>query len=352
MPSERNDSDGIFAATLLFLIVRRRQIPHPVITPDGGLLYAILNTRLASSVYVILSEAARGRPHPPCRLGTFSRGVDSKAEDVASQGHGAEVADVIEDIGRLVFGGAEDVEEGQKVVGGRDGVVGVGVAVVVDDGFVIALLDGGFYRIVEAVGGWISVLVLSFDAAQVVDNVAASHDEVALLAQAGELLAELVGGVLGDVAVDGELDDGDVGLWEDVDEDAPRAVVDAPAVVDFDVCAEQVRDVAREVCAAGRLVLEGVELRREAVHVVDLARRCGALHERAVRVPVRRDHQDGLGLAEFLEDALPEAVVGVGQFIMVECDHRAAVSDENSGHLFHGDSSFLVVFPIKVSFLY
>ena len=52
------------------------------------------------------------------------------------------------------------------------------------------------------------------------------------------------------------------------------------------------------------------------------------------------------------EDALSEAVVGVGQFIMVECDHRAAVSDENSGHLFHGDSSFLVVFPIKVSFLY
>ena len=343
---------AFFAATLLFLIVRRRQIPHPVITPDGGFLYAMLNTRLASSVYVILSEAARGRPHPPHRLGNFSRGVDSKAEGVACEGHGAEVADVVEDVRRLAFGGAEDVEEGQEVVGGRDGVVGVGVAVVVDDGFVIALLDGGLYRIVEAVGGGISVLVLPFDAAQVVDDVAAAHDEVALLAQAGELLAEFVGGVLCDVAVDGELDDGYVGLWEDVDEDAPRAVVDAPAVVDFDVCAEQVRDVAREVCAAGRLVLEFVELRREAVHVVYLAGLCGALHECAVRVPVRRDHQDGLGLAEFLEDALSEAVVGVGQFIVVECDHRAAVSDENSGHLFHGDSSFLVVFPIKVSFLY
>lgn len=82
------------------------------------------------------------------------------------------------------MGGAEDVEEGQEVVG-------------------------------------VAVLVLPFDAAQVVDDVAAAHDEVALLAQAGELLAELVGGVLGDVAVDGELDDGDVGLGEDVDEDAP-----------------------------------------------------------------------------------------------------------------------------------
>jgi hypothetical protein len=37
---------------------------------------------------------------------------------------------------------------------------------------------------------------------------------------------------------------------------------------------------------------------------------------------------------------------------VVECNHRTAVSNENSGHLFHGDSSFLVVFPIKVSFLY
>ena len=281
------------------------------------MLGAILDTLLAFSVYVILSEAARGRPHPPHRLGIFSSGEGLKAEGVAGQGHGAEVADVVEDIGRLALGGAEDVEEGQEVVGGRDGVVGVGVAVVVDDGFVIALLDGGLYCIVEAVGVGISVFVLPFDAAQVVDDVAAAHDEVALLAQDGELLAELVGSALGDVAVDGELDDGDVGLWEDVDEDAPGAVVDAPAVVDFDVCDEQVRDVAREVCAAGRLVLEFVELRREAVHVVDLARLCGALHERAVRVPVRRDHQDGIGLAEFLEDALSEAVVGVGQFTAV-----------------------------------
>ena len=75
------------------------------------------------------------------------------------------------------------------------------------------------------------MLVLSLDAAQVVDDVAAAHDEVAFLAQAGEPLAEVIGGALCDVAVDGELDDGDVGLWEDVDEDAPRAVVDAPAVV-------------------------------------------------------------------------------------------------------------------------
>lgn len=268
-----------------------------------------------------------------------------EAEGVAGQGHGAEVADVVKGVGELSLGGAEDVEEGQEVVGGRDGVVGVGVAVVVDDGFVIARFDGGFNGGVEAVGGGGAVLVLPLDAAQVVDDVAAAHDEVAFLAQAGESLAELVRLARRDVAVDGELDDGDVGLWEDVDEDAPGAVVDAPAVVDFDVCAEQVRDVAREVCAAGRLVLEFVELRREAVHVVDLARLCGALHERAMRVPVRGDHQDGLGLAEFLEDALPEAVVGVGQFIMVECDHRAAVSDENSGHFFHGNSSFLVVFP-------
>ena len=316
------------------------------------MLGAILDTLLAFSVYVILSEAARGRPHPPHRLGIFSSGEGLKAEGVAGQGHGAEVADVVEDVRRLAFGGAEDVEQGQEMVGRRDGVVGVGVAVEVDDGFVIAHFDGRLDGLVEAVGGGIAVFIFPFDAAQVVDDVAATHDEVALLAQDGELLAELVGGALGDVAVDGELDDGDVGLGEDVDEDAPRAVVDAPAVVDFDVCAEQVRDVAREVCKAGRLVLEFVELRREAVHVVYLAGLCGALHERAMRVPVRGDHQDGLGLAELCKDALSEAAVGFGQFVVVECDHRAAVADEDCGHLFHGVSSFLVGFSIKVWFLY
>ena len=276
--------------------------------------------------------------------------IGLEAEGVAGQGHGAEVTDVVEGVGGLALGGAEDVEQGQEVVGGRDGVVGVGVAVEVDDGFVIARFDSRLDGLVEAVGGGIAVLVLPFDAAQVVDDVAAAHDEVALLAEAGELLAEFVRLARVDEAVDGELDDGDVGLGEDVDEDAPGAVVDAPAVVDFDVCAEQVGDRARQVGAACRLVLELVELLGEAVHVVDLARLCGALHERAVRVPVRGDHQDGLGLAEFLEDALSEAAVGFGQFVVVECDHRAAVADENSGHLFHGDSSFLVVFQQKYRF--
>lgn len=274
----------------------------------------------------------------------------SKSEGVAGEGHGAEVADIIEYVGGLASGGAEDVEHGEEVVGRRDGVVGVWVALEVDDGFVIALLDSGFDGCIEAVGGRGAVLVLPFDEAQVVDDVAAAHDEVAFRAQGGELLAELVRLARIDEAVDGELDDGDVGLGEDVDEDAPGAVVDAPAVVDFDVCAEQVGEVARQVGIACRLVLEGVELLGEAVHVVDLAGLCGALHERAARVPVRGDHQDGLGLAERCKDALSEAAVGFGQFVVVECDHRAAVADENSGHLFHGDSSFLAVFQQKYRF--
>ena len=236
------------------------------------------------------------------------------------------------------------------MVGRRDGVVGVGVAVEVDDGFVIACLDGRLDGLVEAVGGWIAVFILPFDEAQVVDDVAAAHDEVAFRAQGGELLAELVRLARIDEAVDGELDDGDVGLREDVDEDALGAVVDAPAVVDFDIGAEQVGDRARQVGAASRLVLELVELLGEAVHVVDLARLCGALHEGVVRVPVCGDHQDGLGFAELCKDALAEVAVGLSQFVVVECDHRAAVADENSGHLFHGDSSFLAVFQQKYRF--
>lgn len=276
--------------------------------------------------------------------------VGLEAEGVACEGHGAEITDIVEDVGGLASGGAEDVEQGQEMVGRRDGVVGVGVAVVVDDGFVIARLDGRLDGRIKAVGGGIAVFILPFDEAQVVDDVAAAHDEEALLAEAGELLAELVRPARVDEAVDGELDDGDVGLGEDVDEDAPGAVVDAPAVVNFDIGAEQVGDRARQVGAACRLVLELVELLGEAVYVVDLARLCGALHERAARVPVRGDHQDGLGLAELCKDALAEAVVGLGQFVVVECDHRAAVADENSGHLFHGDSSFLAVFQQKYHF--
>ena len=41
-------------------------------------------------------------------FGIFSREEDLKAEGVAGQGHGAEVADVVEDVRRLAFGGAED----------------------------------------------------------------------------------------------------------------------------------------------------------------------------------------------------------------------------------------------------
>ncbi len=243
------------------------------------------------------------------------------------------------------MGGAEDVEKRQEVVGRRDGVVGVRAALEVDDGFVRARFDGRLDGLVEAVGGRIPVLVLPFDEAQVVDDVAAAHDEIALLAKHGELLAELVRLARIHEAVDGELDDGDVGPGEDVDEDAPGAVIDAPAVVDFDAIAEQVCDFFCQVSAACGLVLELVELLGEAVHVVDLARLCGALHERAARIPVRGDHQDGLGAAEAFQDGLTEFFIRCRQVVVFKCDHRAAVPDENRRHarflLFHVNSSFL-----------
>ena len=43
-----------------------------------------------------------------------ARGRLLEAEGVAGQCHGAEVADIIEDVGGLASGGAEDVEEGRK----------------------------------------------------------------------------------------------------------------------------------------------------------------------------------------------------------------------------------------------
>ena len=46
---------AFFAATLLFLIVRRRQIPHPVITPDGG--FAWCHVRYLSGIFILAEEA-------------------------------------------------------------------------------------------------------------------------------------------------------------------------------------------------------------------------------------------------------------------------------------------------------
>ena len=62
----------------------------------------MLDTHLASSVCIFFVEMTRSGPHPPLR-GPLprARGRLLEAKGVAGQGHGAEVADVVEDVGGL-----------------------------------------------------------------------------------------------------------------------------------------------------------------------------------------------------------------------------------------------------------
>ena len=66
-----------------------------------------------------------------------------------------------------------------------------------------------------------------------------------------------------------------------MDHDAPCTVVDAPAVVDGNVIAEEAADFFREFCIAFDRILKLVEFFREAVHIVYLTWFFGALDIRA-----------------------------------------------------------------------
>lgn len=103
------------------------------------------------------------------------------------------------------------------------------------------------------------------------DDVAAAKEQVSFFSQGREGFSYVVGALRPFDAIDGELDDGDRGAWEHVDEDGPCAVVDAPVVVDGDV-RQQGKDVVGEFLAAFGMVLDFVEFLRESVHIIDLAR--------------------------------------------------------------------------------
>src|SRR5439155_26750026 len=70
--------------------------------------------------------------------------------------------------------------------------------------------------------------------AKVVHHVAAADEENALVAKRRETLAERSMRLGRRGAVDAELHDGDVGLWEHPDEDGPRAVIESPVTVEHD----------------------------------------------------------------------------------------------------------------------
>lgn len=178
----------------------------------------------------------------------------------------------------------------------RHGVVGVFVVFVVDDGIRAAVEDAVRDVCVEAVGGVGTAALVPFDAAQVVDDVAAGPDEIAFFTERGEFLAECEALVRCKQAVYGKLDDWDGRVRKHMDHNTPCSVVDAPGIVDGNGVAQKLADVLGQFRAAFGRVLELIEFFRKAVHVVDLPRLFGILDVRARDIPVGRDGQDGFGL--------------------------------------------------------
>src|SRR6185436_9215300 len=93
------------------------------------------------------------------------------------------------------------------------------------------------------------------------------------LAQGGEARAEVEVevGALG--RVDGELEHGDVGLRKRVDEEGPRAMVEAPGLIERDRARlHDLSDLFRNAGVAGRVVADVEELPRKSRKIVDGAR--------------------------------------------------------------------------------
>jgi hypothetical protein len=138
------------------------------------------------------------------------------------------------------------------------------------------------------------------DPPQVVDNVAAGDDQDAAVAQRCQLGPELEVIVERLRRVDRQLDDGDVGVGERVDENRPGPVIDPPAVgVEADPRGlDDLRDLLGKLRIPGRRVLHGEQFVREAVEVVDGLRLGHGRHGRRVDVPVGRHHKMARGRCE------------------------------------------------------
>ena len=180
------------------------------------------------------------------------------------------------------------------------------------------------------------------------DDVAAAKEQVSFFSQGREGFSYVVGALRPFDAIDGELDDGDRGAWEHVDEDGPCAVVDAPVVVDGDV-RQQGEDVVGEFLAAFGMVLDFVEFLRESVHIIDLARFGIALDVRPAGEPVGGEGKDGLWLLKFGNDPLSDFLEFLCQLVILERNHRASVSGKNNRKFYHDppfDKTVLIFLPL------
>ena len=178
--------------------------------------------------------------------------------------------------------------------------------------------------------------------AQVVDDVAAADHQHVLFAQRGEFFRQIEMPLCRLHQVQAELHHGNVGFGIQVFQHRPRAVVEAAFWVHFHVFRLQQRaHLPRQFGRAGRGILHLAECCGEAVKIVNHFGAFAGRYLQTVAVPVRRNHQNGLGLGKFLHDAAEALVERV---FRVQRVHRAAVSDKQYGHFVHGFSQFVFRF--------
>ena len=192
------------------------------------------------------------------------------------------------------------------MVGCRHGIAGIGMSGVIDNDIILTMLYSFCNILVEGHCLRAALLTVPVDAPQVVHHVAAAHDEVALAAQWSQKLPYLVALARCDNTIDRELHDGNVGIGKHMHEWRPRAVVDAPSVVDHRAKLLDAEDSIAQLGTALDRIFHFVESTREAVHIVDLLGLFRALDEVEVLVPMSRNHQNGFRAAIVADDALTQ----------------------------------------------
>ena len=165
---------------------------------------------------------------------------------------------------------------------------------------------------------------------QVVHEVAAPHDQHALVAQRRELLRglEMPRGGLG--LVDAELDDRNVRFGIDVHEHRPGAVIEAPAAIHRDVHGrEQLRDARRKLGGAGRGILHVVQL---AAEIRRSRGWCAAVAIAVTAVAGRYQCAETQRMARGRGSAAPIAAQPARPRVLLDRVHRVAVAEEHRRH--------------------
>ena len=155
-----------------------------------------------------------------------------KTKDKTGHGHGAEITRIVEYRNRFTPCCAQSHYEGQEMIRRGDGIGGIGMRGVVDDGVIIMIPYGLDNVVVETQRLRRATRVIPFDASQVVDDVATGKNQISLSTQWRQFLAEVIQFLWREITIYGELDDGNIGVGEHMDQYGPCAVVDAPLVID------------------------------------------------------------------------------------------------------------------------